>query len=137
MEITIQPATVEDVDHLVWVCCGTGEQQYADGYRQDALEQVRGEVANSITSVIRADGTAVGRLRVVRTPELVEIAGIQIHPTWQNRGIGTEVITTIVREAGRPVELEVSKVNPNAERLYRRLGFRRVGDTEHDYRMRR
>jgi ribosomal protein S18 acetylase RimI-like enzyme len=138
MKIEIRAATLDDVEHLVWVCCGTGEERHADGYREDALEQVRGEVENSITYVIRADDESVGRLRVVRTPDRVKIAGIQLHPTRQGRGIGTEVITRVLREAGsRPVELEVSKINPNAERLYHRLGFRRVGETEHDHVMRR
>ncbi len=138
MKIEIRAATLDDVEHLVWVCCGTGDAQHADGYRRDALEQVRGEIANSITYVIRAGDEPVGRLRVVRTRDQVEIAGIQIHPTRQNAGIGTEVIVGILREAGdRPVVLEVSKVNPNAERLYLRLGFRRIGETEHDHVMRR
>jgi ribosomal protein S18 acetylase RimI-like enzyme len=137
MRITIRPATVADVDILVWVCCGTGGPQYKEDYRHDALEQIAGEIANSTTYVIWVDDTGVGRLRVVRTPQFIEIAGIQIHPTWQNRGIGTEVITGILKEAGnRPVELDVSKNNPNAERLYTRLGFTKAGEHGNDYRMR-
>lgn len=111
----------------------------AEDFRHDALEQARGEIANSVTNAICWDGQHVGRLRVVRVPEFIEIAGLQVHPDWQNRGIGTTVVTSILNEGsstGRPVELDVAKDNPDARRLYERLGFGRIREDERDYRMR-
>lgn len=90
--------------------------------------------------MICADGVRVGRLRVVRTADYIEIAGLQIDPARQNQGIGTAVLTEILdegRTTGLPVELDVNKENPNAERLYTRLGFHRIGENNRDYRMRR
>ena len=97
-----------------------------------------GKVENSTTYIIRVGAERAGRLRVVRTPERCHLAGIQIHPTHQARGIGTSVITSVLEEARErnvPVELEVAKDNPNAERLYVRLGFRRFGEQGNDYLM--
>jgi ribosomal protein S18 acetylase RimI-like enzyme len=141
MPITTRPATLDDVDALVQLLCAVaGNPELADDFRHDALEQVRGEIPNSITYVIRAHDVRVGRLRVVRTSNYIEIAGLQIDPTWQSRGIGTAVISEILDEGRRtnlPVELDVSKDNPNAERLYTRLGFLRIGENDKDHRMRR
>jgi predicted GNAT family acetyltransferase len=72
----------------------------------------------------------------VRTTECHELAGIQIVPDYQGQGIGTSIIKTILQEASEravPVELRVNKDNPDAERLYARLGFRRFGKEGDDY----
>lgn len=141
MPIATRPATLDDVDAIVQVLGAVaGNPDLAEDFRHDALEQVRGEIANSITYVICVDDVCVGRLRVVRTADYIEIAGIQIDPPRQSQRIGTTVISEILdegRRTGLPVELDVSKDNPDAERLYTRLGFQRVGENGKDYRMRR
>ena len=141
MPITTRPATLHDVDVIVQVLCMvSGNPELAEDFRHDALEQVRGEIANSITYVICADDVRVGRLRVVRTTDYIEIAGLQIDPTRQGQGIGTAVINEILEEGRRtgvPVELDVNMDNTDAERLYTRLGFHRIGENGTDYRMRR
>ena len=109
-----------------------------DGTRVATLEQAAGKIANSITYLIELADVPVGRLRVVRTDGLLEIAGLQIHPAHQNKGIGTTVISTLVAEAGDrcvAAELEVEKDNPDARRLYQRLGFTDVSETDVVYRM--
>lgn len=140
MAITVRPITLDDVERTVEVLCAvSGGPAMADDFRHDALEQARGEIANSVTSAICWHDQHVGRLRVVRVPEFIEIAGLQVHPDWQNRGIGTSVVTSILIEgsnAGLAVELDVAKDNPDARRLYERLGFDRIGEDEKDYRMR-
>ena len=68
----------------------------------------------------------MGRLRVLRTGQTIELAGIQLLPEVQGRGIGTAIIEALKAEAaetGATVELGVEKDNPNARRLYHRLGF--------------
>ena len=51
------------------------------------------------TSVIVVDGTDAGRLRVVRTPEAIELAGIQLLPAYQGIGIGRLVLDGIKQES--------------------------------------
>jgi ribosomal protein S18 acetylase RimI-like enzyme len=73
---------------------------------------------------VYVDDQPAGRLRLIRTEHLIEIAGIQIDPARQGQGVGTKVIKQVLAEAvstDRSVELDVSKSNPNAERLYARL----------------
>lgn len=140
MTISFRPITLDDVESIVTILCAvTNNQNLAEDFRHDALEQARGEIPNSITYVICAEETRVGRLRVVRVDDYIEIAGLQIHPDRQSKGIGTTVIREILdesRRTGVPVELDVAKNNPNAERLYDRLGFQRIGEKDKDYRMR-
>jgi predicted GNAT family acetyltransferase len=74
----------------------------------------------------------------VRTAEQIEIAGIQVLPDYQGRGIGTAVITALTQEGavkGLPTMLEVEKDNPDAKRLYLRLGFEQQGETHDTFRM--
>lgn len=140
MATTLRPIALDDVEAIVTILCAVSNHTVsAEDFRHDALEQARGEIPNSITYVICAEDERVGRLRVVRVTDYIEIAGLQIHPEWQSKGIGTTVITDLLaeaRRAGRPLELDVAKDNTNAERLYARLGFTRVGEADKDYRMR-
>jgi ribosomal protein S18 acetylase RimI-like enzyme/aminoglycoside phosphotransferase (APT) family kinase protein len=133
--------TLTDVDDIVGIlCAATDDPGMEEYFRLDALEQARGEVPGSVTYLIIRDDQKVGRLRVVRAPGYIEIAGLQVHPDWQRRGIGTTAITTILNEgesAGLPVELNVDQTNIGAQRLYTRLGFERAGANGNDYRMRR
>lgn len=105
------------------------------GLVDDAADQVAGGPENSTTYVIMNDGIDVGRLRLITTPQQVEIAGLQVHPDHQNRGIGTAVITNILEQPGTDgisVVLDVELDNPNARRLYERLGFTPSGSLSGD-----
>lgn len=118
---------------------GVNVEAIVQGTRAATLEQVQGMIKGSTTYVIECDGENVGRLRVVRTPEQIEISGIQVLPDYQRRGIGTAVITTLLqegRENDLPVVLQVDKDNPDARRLYLRLGFEQQGETPDTYWMR-
>ena len=99
---------------------------------------MQGKLNGSTTYVIEADGERVSRLRVVWTGDQIEIAGIQVLPDYQNRGIGTAVITGLIHEGtvkGLPTLLEVEKDNLHARRLHLRLGFEQQGETHDTFRM--
>jgi len=141
--VGVRPATPGDVAFMIqlfldlaWQRSPTGEGidvgAIEGGTRNATLEQVQGKLEDSITYVIEADGEPVGRLRVVRPEGRIEIAGLQVLPARQDRGIGTAVVTTVLHEGaarGVPVVLEVDKDNPDARRLYERLGFREFDET--------
>lgn len=148
---TFRPATLDDVEFICDVLYLTGpaasdpvpdaeaEAGWREGAREYTTDQVHGKEPDSITYVIEHAGERVGRLRVVRTFERHFIGGIQILPAQQNKGIGTAVIAQLLaeaRERGLPLELNVHKHNPDAERLYTRLGFHRHSEVDDDYVMR-
>jgi ribosomal protein S18 acetylase RimI-like enzyme len=102
-------------------------------------EQIRGETPGGSTSVIELGGEAVGRLRVLRDEQCIELAGIQLHPRVQGRGIGTRIVEELKDEAARTglsLELTVERDNSGARRLYKRLGFVKVGEEDNEERFR-
>ncbi|MFG1620511.1 GNAT family N-acetyltransferase [Kribbella sp. NPDC049227] len=139
MAYRIRPATPADFEFLTDVVLEATRAQgrlpadfdeaaWRAGFAGWSVEQAEGP---SALSVVEVDGRSAGRLRVSRTPEAVELNGIQLHPSVQNRGIGTSIIAELQAEAGArgvPLELQVERNNPDARRLYDRLGFTKVGE---------
>jgi len=144
--VFVRPATEHDVAFLTDVVLVATRAQgrladdfdeagFRDGFAEWTSEQVRGEVPGSQTSVIEIEGERAGRLRVVRAPDHMELAGIQLLPAHQGHGIGTHLVESFLveaRDAGLPARVSVEKDNPRALALYVRLGFVPVGETDTD-----
>lgn len=82
-------------------------------------------------SVLERNGVPAGRLYIDRQAGTLHVVDISLLPDWRGRGTGTALMRAVCAEArvaGKKVSLAVKKLNP-AQRLYRRLGFREVGDT--------
>lgn len=135
--LNIRKATDSDIAFLVNVNLLANEQRlsvnpewnaetFCKKAQTSTTKQIQGKVKNSVTYVIEFHGAAVGRLRVIRPSHEIHIAGIQILPNHQHKGIGSSVITEIIKESKEKalqLTLEVEKDNPNAKRLYERMGF--------------
>ena len=148
--LALRPATPDDADFLTDTAIEATRDQgrfpedvdlaeYRAGFRDWTLEQLRDEVPGSVTSVVTAYGADVGRLRVVRTDELLELAGLQLLPDHQGRGLGTRIIRDLMAEAAanrRAFGLSVEKDNPRARALYERLGLVVTGEDGDQYVMR-
>jgi ribosomal protein S18 acetylase RimI-like enzyme len=94
-------------------------RHYAEAYRDDAD-----------FDIVERGGDGIGRLYVHRSPSDLRIVDIGFLPQWRNRGLGTALILALQREAaaaGRIVSIHVEQFNP-AQRLYERLGFRRIAE---------
>jgi ribosomal protein S18 acetylase RimI-like enzyme len=105
------------------------EDAWRAGFAEWSLESIDDPLTD--LNVIEVDGRRAGRLRITRTANSVELSGIQLHPGVQNRGIGTAIIGELQSEAagrGVPLQLHVERDNPNARRLYDRLGFAKIGE---------
>jgi ribosomal protein S18 acetylase RimI-like enzyme len=77
-------------------------------------------------SILSIDDTAVGMLQLFENDDGLEIGEIQIMPTRQNLGIGTQVLKDIIllgTQSRKDVRLRVGLQNGKARRLYERLGF--------------
>jgi ribosomal protein S18 acetylase RimI-like enzyme len=91
------------------------------------------------TRLIVVDGVEVGVLIVEDQGGEVLLELIEVLPSYQRRGLGSAVVRDLLDRASRrgsPVALRVLKVNP-AQKLYRRLGFDVVGETDTHLLMRR
>ncbi|MET8354138.1 GNAT family N-acetyltransferase [Micromonospora sp. NPDC005206] len=66
---------------------------------------------------------------VEHRPTETYLERVEIHPGYQGRGMGSQLIGQLLREAagrGLPVVLDVLDINHGARALYRRLGFQNV-----------
>ncbi len=91
----------------------------------------------AVHRIIQLDGVDIGRMIVNRTDELLHIIDLAILPQWQGRGIGSDILRSLLNEAhgGKvPVRLCVETQNP-ALALYERFGFRKVGIMGHLFEM--
>lgn len=114
--------------------------QHLDGNELDTsnsdqaskYEKYKNDFKPSEIQVVEHEGEAIGRLRVVRG-DSIYIGGIQILPEYRGRGIGTQVIESLIVEAEEkmiPITLEVRHNNTDAFSLYERLGFQVVEEDE-------
>ncbi|WP_369227853.1 GNAT family N-acetyltransferase [Streptomyces sp. R39] len=79
--------------------------------------------------IITADGADAGMLHVEHRPTAIYLARIELHPDCQGRGIGSELIRSLLDQArlqGQELTLDVLVVNQRAKALYRRLGLHEV-----------
>lgn len=82
----------------------------------------RGFVINNISMVIIA-GKRAGYLNVIKEPKPIYIVNFQLSPIWQNKGIGTKLLSHLLSLYSRDsIELTTFEDNP-AKRLYERMGF--------------
>jgi len=88
--------------------------------------------------VIVVDGIDAGFLDVVDKRTETLLSSIRLLPEFQNRGVGTRIIESVINKARREnkaVRLQVLKINP-ARHFYKRLGFEISDETETHFLMR-
>jgi GNAT superfamily N-acetyltransferase len=89
--------------------------------------------------IIALDDADVGWLQSTRLADALFLAQLFVDGSFQRRGIGTEVINRLIREATharQAVTLGVVKTNP-ALRLSERFGFRMTHGDDRKFYMRR
>jgi len=84
-------------------------------------------------TIITVDGVDAGYWSVIEYDDDVMLVSIHLLPEFQNLGIGSRVITDLLKTE-KPVRLQVLKVNP-ARTLYERLGFEVFEETETHFKM--
>ena len=90
-------------------------------------------------SVILLDGEPAGRIYIFRGKTEFELMEMTLLPSFQNQGVGTALIRELLEEAqagGQSVLLYVEHWNPDAKRLYSRLGFHDEEDLQTHWKMR-
>ena len=139
---TLRLATVDDFDFLYDLHkVSLGEYVQATWGWDEAFQRnmfTEGFLQPPV-SIIIVDGQPSGSLTIASRPEDEYLAGIELHPRVQRRGIGASIVRLVIERAQArrvPATLRVLKVNVGARRLYQRLGFVVVGESETHYDMR-
>ncbi|MGF1589731.1 MAG: GNAT family N-acetyltransferase [Pleurocapsa sp.] len=120
---TLRQATVKDLDLLAHIHAGN-MQGYVEQVYPWNPTLFRDSFVSQDYQIIELKNSLIGFIKVVVTSEIY-LAEIQIDRHYQNQGIGTRLITSIIKRSqlnNQQLWLKVIKGNP-AERLYKRLGF--------------
>src|SRR5438067_10339746 len=128
MPIELRPSIVQDFEYcrrlyfaeMKWII----EELNLDRTAQESSFRQQWNAAQ--VRMIALDGTDVGWLQAITQPDELFVAQMFVDGPFQRRGIGTEVMKRLIREADEAnvrVRLNVVRFNP-ARRLYERLGFR-------------
>ncbi len=141
--ISFRDITDEDVPFLRSLYCTTRDYEmehvpWSDSEKQVFLEQQFAYQHEYYTKnftgasfrLILLDGEPAGRLYLDRREDEIRLIDIALLPQHRGRGIGGRLMGDVLEEGRRsslPVRIHVERNNP-ALRLYRRLGFERVGD---------
>lgn len=81
----------------------------------------------------------VGYISATEDDNTVFVENILIEKSFQGKQIGTQVLRDVISKASehkKNVELQVFKINEEAKKLYHRLNFKIIGETELHYKMR-
>ncbi len=130
MEFTLIPATQAEYQWL-WELKRVTMQAYVEqtwGLWDDVAQEAffQRNFRSDTVQLIMVAGRKAGLLEIAREPREMFLANIQIHPDFQNRGLGTAVIENVLetcRLLRLPVRLQVLIVNARARQLYERIGF--------------
>jgi ribosomal protein S18 acetylase RimI-like enzyme len=105
-----------------------------DNWQRERFEE---QFDPALLQIIEYDSQPIGYISVRRPGTEIFLATIEIASAFQDRGVGTQLISNLLNDADQPrlpVKLSVLKVNP-ARRLHERLGIsmhRRNGDSYRD-----
>lgn len=140
--LTYRPAAADDLEYLYELYRSAMMPYLVEAFGPWDEEREREEFRRCFNPaevrVIIWDGQDAGALRVQERAEELFIASIEVHPSFQRRGIGTAVVREVLAEAarqGKPVALRVLKGNIGARSLYQRLGFGITGENDTHYLM--
>lgn len=141
--VALRPATRQDEAFLLRVYASTRAEELAQVPWSDAekaafvAQQFAAQSAHyarhydgMTRDVVLVGGTPAGRLLVARWPREIRVVDIALLPEFRGGGVGTGLLRDLMTEAGtagKRLSIHVERFN-RALALYRRLGFRPVGD---------
>jgi ribosomal protein S18 acetylase RimI-like enzyme len=141
--VSLRPATEADYEfgfQVKKLTLGPYIAETWDWKEDEQRDFYRREFRLDDAYVIVFQGTDVGWFVNRRTSEGQELHQVYILPEYQNRGIGSHLISEVITDAereGLSVLLQVLKCNRRAKQLYDRLGFKVHGETDTHFLMRK
>ncbi|MGB1090853.1 MAG: ribosomal protein S18-alanine N-acetyltransferase [Oceanobacter sp.] len=121
---TIRTATLDDLDAIMSIEKSSHSHPWAQSVMTGYLAKP------GVISIIQLDKTPVGFAVVTRVVGEAELLDIAVHPDYQGKGLGEELMNHVLELASQDCErlfLEVRESNTPAIQLYEKLGFCQVG----------
>lgn len=139
MEVTLIPAEESDKEYFAnlseFVYRELVERQigpWNSTRERDKFDKKWGE--QGYQKILLSD-ELIGGYWVQEFDSYFQLREFQIHPDFQNLGIGTRLLSNLIEQClsdGKELRLRVLKLNPVLS-LYKRLGFKVVGENEYQY----
>jgi len=132
----IRTAVADDFEALFQLHCTVFRSHIETiwGWDDDwQLSNFKREFEASVTEAILDDGIIVGFVQTIEDPCRLYLHSIALSSAAQGQGVGTRLVKRLqkkVAELGLPLELSVFRTNPRAMDFYRRLGFRKNGESD-------
>jgi ribosomal protein S18 acetylase RimI-like enzyme len=121
----VRPVTLEDTDDLHRLCWPDAIRFDVETRLIDVLARHEKQRAWGIATEVAGQAVAYGQL--TKLGKRSEISDLVVHEPLRGRGIGSALITHLVKLACTHhlsvVEIGAALSNPRALRLYQRLGF--------------
>lgn len=136
----LRDALEKDFDFLYNLNISTAKDYIAQTWGWDdefQLKYFKTKFRSTNYKIISVDNKDIGALSLRQDGSKIFIKRIQILPQFQHRGIGSEIISDVIKcaeENNAVVCTKVLKVNP-AKKLYNKLGFSYIGETPTHYLM--
>ena len=151
-KLKLRPETSEDQTFLKEVFFSSLQRAFAVGKIPPDQQKMLGEhqfaaqatsyrtqYPNADYDIVLLNGEPAGRIYIDRHQDDLRLMEMTLLPRFQNHGVGTLLIEELLKEAQEhelPVILHVEHWNPDARRLYLRLGFHDEEDIGTHWRMR-
>lgn len=94
----------------------------------------------SKTSLIEFQEKIIGYIVISEKDTEIYIENLLIDNSFQNLGIGKEVMKNVIRKSNlekKPIRLQVFKINMKAQKFYQNLGFDRTSENEFNFEMKK
>ena len=91
-----------------------------------------------IQLILDESGQEIGLLNKVETDQSIYLLNLLIRNAAQGKGIGTKILKDMIHQSrltNRKIDLQVFKINNDARKLYQKLGFIVIAETEFHYQM--
>ena len=136
MKTSYRPATADDLE-LTYRIKSNSLKPYIEevwGWNEDFQQEFHKKNFNPKNiQIILLNNTPLGYLESEDKENTLFIYNLLIDKSFQNKGIGTGILTILIDDAfaqKKTVQLEVLKVNTRAKQLYQRLGFKLIGENK-------
>jgi ribosomal protein S18 acetylase RimI-like enzyme len=139
MEYKLVKSTKDDLDKIIEYKKQT-IFDFADNLSQDEIDKINNYVETTVPELIEdyykilVNGNIIGCLLITDKDDGKLLDEIYLEEEYRNQGIGTGIIASILNK-DKIVYLWVYKANTNAIKLYERLGFKVIEETDTRYYM--
>lgn len=132
-------AVEADIAYLLWLRKETMEEHLVNsGISLNEEEQLlRINYLFDQAKMVLLDGEVIGLLKLDEKENEVEIVQVQIDPKFQRKGLGRQIIESVIENSlsqQKEISLSVLKQNP-AKDLYLRMGFKVVSEDDTSFNM--